>query len=50
MDHQSVWLDLYILLLTVRKVLMRDGINAVGVATMSEFKGSHSANELEDVR
>ena len=39
-DHQSFWLDIKILWLTVRKVLVRDGINAVGEATMPKFTGS----------
>lgn len=39
-DHQSVWLDLKILFLTVRKVLAREGISAEGEATMTRFKGS----------
>ncbi|MYM82952.1 sugar transferase [Duganella sp. FT50W] len=39
-DHQSFWLDLRILLRTVKKVLIRDGIAADGQATMHKFKGS----------
>ena len=38
-DHQSLWLDVKILWLTVKKVLVRDGISAAGEATMSKFKG-----------
>ena len=38
-DHRSLWLDLRILWLTVRKVLVRDGISAVGEATMPRFTG-----------
>lgn len=38
-DNHSLWLDLKILWLTVRKVLVREGINAHGAATMSKFKG-----------
>ncbi|WP_443113633.1 sugar transferase [Herbaspirillum seropedicae] len=41
-DHRSLWLDLKILVLTVRKVLMREGINAAGEATMSKFTGTKS--------
>jgi len=41
-DHQSLWLDLRILWLTMRKVLVRDGINAQGEATMSKFTGTKS--------
>ena len=40
-DHRSLWLDIKILWLTVRKVLIRDGICAPGDATMPEFKGDH---------
>jgi len=39
-DHQSFCLDLRILWLTVRKVLVREGISASGEATMSRFTGS----------
>jgi lipopolysaccharide/colanic/teichoic acid biosynthesis glycosyltransferase len=39
-DNQSFMLDLQILLLTIKKVFMREGINAEGEATMSEFRGS----------
>lgn len=39
-DHHSLWLDIKILWLTVRKVLMRDGISASGEATMSKFTGN----------
>lgn len=38
-DHRSLWLDVRILWLTVRKVVVRDGINAEGEATMSRFEG-----------
>ena len=38
-DHQSLWLDVKILWLTVKKVLVRDGISAAGEATMSKFTG-----------
>lgn len=37
--NQSLWLDIKILWLTVRKVLVRDGISAVGEATMPKFTG-----------
>lgn len=39
-DNRSLWLDLKILLLTVKKVLVRDGISADGQATMERFEGS----------
>ena len=38
-DHRSLWLDVRILWLTVRKVLVRDGISAPGDATMPRFEG-----------
>ncbi len=40
-DNQNFWLDIKILLLTVRKVFVRDGINGDGEATMSKFAGSN---------
>lgn len=39
-DHRSMWLDVKILWLTVRKVVIRDGISAAGEATMSKFTGN----------
>ena len=39
-DNRSVWLDIKILWLTIRKVAARDGISAAGEATMSKFTGS----------
>lgn len=38
-EHQSLCLDLKILWLTVRTVLLREGISARGEATMSKFRG-----------
>ncbi len=38
-DHRSLWLDVCILWLTVRKVVVRDGISAAGEATMPRFEG-----------
>lgn len=38
-DHRNVALDMRILLMTVRKVLTRDGIAAAGEATMPAFTG-----------
>ena len=40
-DHRSMRLDVHILWLTVRKVLVRDGISAPGDATMPKFEGIH---------
>jgi len=39
-DHRSLWLDIKILWLTLKKVLMRDGISAQGEATMPRFTGT----------
>lgn len=39
-DHWSFWLDIRILVLTVFKVLGRNGIEQPGQATMAEFMGS----------
>jgi lipopolysaccharide/colanic/teichoic acid biosynthesis glycosyltransferase len=39
-EHRSLWLDLRILWLTVRKVLVREGISAQGEATMPRFTGN----------
>lgn len=43
-DNQSFWLDLKILALTVKKVLLREGISAAGEATMPRFQGSRSSS------
>lgn len=39
-DNRSFWLDIKILWLTVKKVLVREGVSAAGEATMSRFRGS----------
>lgn len=39
-ENWSIWLDIKILLLTIWKVLKREGINATGHATMPFFTGS----------
>ena len=41
-DHRSLWLDIKILWLTVKKVLVREGISAAGEATMPRFTGDKS--------
>jgi lipopolysaccharide/colanic/teichoic acid biosynthesis glycosyltransferase len=38
-DHRSFLLDLRILMMTVTRVIRRDGINAADAATMPEFMG-----------
>ena len=39
-DNHSFFLDLKILILTIKKIFIREGINAEGVATMNKFKGN----------
>lgn len=39
-DHQSFSLDMKILLMTAKKVCMREGISQAGFATMEKFTGS----------
>ena len=41
-DHQSLWLDLKIIALTILNILKREGINYPRQATMKEFKGINS--------
>jgi lipopolysaccharide/colanic/teichoic acid biosynthesis glycosyltransferase len=41
-DHRSLWLDLKILMITVKKVFTREGIAQPGHATMPEFTGPGS--------
>jgi lipopolysaccharide/colanic/teichoic acid biosynthesis glycosyltransferase len=42
-DHQSLWFDLRILVLTVVQVLKRDGISAEGYVTCPVFLGTSAA-------
>ena len=39
-DNQSLWLDIKILWMTLKKVIVREGISAAGEATMTKFTGS----------
>jgi len=39
-DSQTFWLDLNILWETIKKVLLREGINGGGEVTMSKFAGN----------
>ncbi|MBE3671375.1 sugar transferase [Vibrio navarrensis] len=39
-DNQSFWLDIKVLLLTIKKVIVKDGINNSDNVTMPRFKGS----------
>jgi len=47
-DHRSLWLDIKILWLTVKKVLVREGISAAGEATMPVFKGTGLTEDKHD--
>jgi hypothetical protein len=42
-DHVSLWLDLKIVLLTIKKVFVREGINSKTAATMEPFRGSKTS-------
>jgi lipopolysaccharide/colanic/teichoic acid biosynthesis glycosyltransferase len=44
-DNRTLWLDIKILWLTVKKVLVRDGISASGEATMPKFRGSRKQSK-----
>lgn len=41
-ENRGFWLDLRIIFLTIKKVLVREGISADGEATMSKFTGNKS--------
>lgn len=41
-DNGTFWLDVRIILLTIKKVLIKEGISADGEATMPPFQGSKS--------
>jgi lipopolysaccharide/colanic/teichoic acid biosynthesis glycosyltransferase len=41
-DNYSLWLDLKIIFLSVRSILVREGISSTGHATMPFFEGSKS--------
>ena len=42
-DHQSLWLDFKIMMLTLWKILKREGVSQPGHVTMPEFKGTIQA-------
>ena len=50
-DNQSLWLDVKILFLTVRKVLVRDGISGEGevLCLSSPAAASYQENEIAEV-
>ena len=39
-DHRSLWLDVRIIILTIWKILLREGISQPGQATAQEFTGN----------
>ena len=39
-DNQSIWMDIKILWMTIKKVIMRDGISQNNHVSMDKFKGS----------
>ena len=47
-DNLSFLLDLKIIILTIMKVLKREGINQEGRATMEPFRGSQQAGQLHE--
>ena len=44
-DNQSFKLDMKILLLTIKKVFIKEGISASGEATISKFTGSKDKHD-----
>jgi len=47
-DNRTFLLDMKIILITVGKILRRDGISGEGEATMSEFMGAAATHPLEN--
>ena len=45
-DHWSFWLDLRIILITIWKVIKREGISQPGQATVEYFKGNPDNDEV----
>lgn len=45
-DNWSLWLDVKIILMTVLKVLRREGISQKCEATMEEFMGTNQRSEI----
>lgn len=43
-ENRSIWLDIKILCLTIKKVVFREGISSAGHATMPKFTGSETSN------
>ena len=46
-EHQSLWLDLKIIALTISRLVKRDGIDHCGVIGAPEFMGSETADAAE---
>jgi lipopolysaccharide/colanic/teichoic acid biosynthesis glycosyltransferase len=46
-DNQTFWLDLRIFLVSICKVICRDGISAPGEATMPQFTGSLNSSKVK---
>jgi lipopolysaccharide/colanic/teichoic acid biosynthesis glycosyltransferase len=44
-DHQSLWIDLKVIVLTILRTIKREGISAPGQATAQEFMGSLNKTE-----
>ena len=40
-DHCTLWTDLKVIFITIKKVLVRDGISSEGQATMEAFNGNN---------
>lgn len=47
-DHQSLWLDLKILLLTVKKVIKKEGVSAKDHFSMENYRGK-STNQVKNI-
>ena len=47
-EHQSLWLDLKILVKTISTVLRREGISQEGKATAEPFRGTECLSDEED--
>ena len=45
-DNRTIWLDLKIIWMTIRKVIKRDDISAEGEVTMPRFTGSQSRTKI----
>lgn len=45
-DHLSFWVDVKTILLTVKKVFVREGISAENSATMEEFRGTRKNDHV----